>query len=187
MPVDALAASTLRALFAAALVRAGGEWFEAPDTATARRIIDQILDSAGVVAVVVDETADVPSLVNATEQRSVVLSSTLRDKHRFAEAGAGVTSALAGIAATGTLVLAASHSTPRSTSLLPPLHIAVLDAGRIVGTLAESFQQFAACDLPSQIIHITGPSRTGDIEHDLTRGVHGPKRVVVLCITGASA
>ncbi len=180
-------AAALRTRFADALVRAGGEWFAVPDAAAAARVVNDILHAACVSSVAVDDTPGVRTLVTATEQRSVFLSSTVQNKHRFAEAGAGVTGALAGIAATGTLVLAASRSTPRSTSLLPPLHIAILDGKDIVGTLAESFARFAAHALPSQIIHITGPSRTGDIEHDLTRGVHGPQRVVVLCLTGAGS
>jgi len=31
---------------------------------------------------------------------------------------------------------------------------------------------------------ITGPSRTADIERVLTIGVHGPARLVILCVDG---
>jgi len=90
-------------------------------------------------------------------------------------ADAGVTSVDYGVADTGTLALLARRGQGRALSLLPPLHVAVLDARDVVGELAELFERVrAAGELPSALTLITGPSRTGDIELVLTVGVHGP-------------
>lgn len=93
----------------------------------------------------------------------------------------GLTGAQAGIAETGTLVLTAGPGRPATTSLLPPIHLAVLDAKDIHPTLSSvlndpRFTQTAATNL------ISGPSRTADIEMTLDIGVHGPKEVHVFCL-----
>ena len=99
-----------------------------------------------------------------------------------AAADLGVTGAVCGIAATGSIVVAADRAGGRSASLLPPVHAALVPIGSLVptpaavlGRLPEVFPQ----GLPSQVVIITGPSRTGDIELVLVRGVHGPGHVWV--------
>ncbi len=96
---------------------------------------------------------------------------------RLAEVDAGITTADYAIAATGTIVLTCSPQRPRGTSLLPPLHIAVLPQDRIVPTLAHLFGNLRM--LPSALTFITGPSRTADIELTPVQGVHGPTSVQV--------
>lgn len=96
-------------------------------------------------------------------------------------AQAGITGVTAAAADTGTLVLAASPSTPRSTSLLPPMHVAIVPFSRLAPTYADAFEVIAALDpQPSSIHLISGPSRSADIEFKLVRGVHGPADVHVL-------
>lgn len=99
-----------------------------------------------------------------------------------AAAEAGITTADFAIAETGTLVLAAGPGRRRATSLLPPLHIAVLPEDRIVPTLFELLPALEA--LPSALAFITGPSRTSDIEMTPVRGVHGPVAVCVVLLRG---
>ncbi len=89
------------------------------------------------------------------------------------------------IAETGTLVLGARPEEPRSLSLLPPVHIAVADAGQIVADLFDLFEPKAGQEAlapPSCLSLITGPSKTGDIELRLVTGVHGPGEVHVVLI-----
>lgn len=98
----------------------------------------------------------------------------------------GVTTAVAAIASTGTLVLAASPAAPRSVSLLPRRHVALLHERQIVPHLgaALGLGSHAAPSraIPSALLCITGPSRTSDIENDLSIGVHGPAQVhVIVC------
>jgi len=93
----------------------------------------------------------------------------------------GVTSAQAGIAETGTLVLDSSVERNRLVSLVPPIHIAILDASRIYPTLADVLALLQSGDEVSPVItFITGPSRTADIELTLAIGVHGPQELYVI-------
>ena len=93
----------------------------------------------------------------------------------------GVTRAQAGIAETGTLVLDSSVEHNRLISLVPPVHIAILDASRIHATLAETLAMLqSGVEVSPAITFITGPSRTADIELTLTVGVHGPQELYVI-------
>ena len=68
-------------------------------------------------------------------------------------------------------------------SLLPPLHIAIVPENRIIGNLDQLLTLLPApVEQTSSMVLITGPSRTGDIEQILVRGVHGPGELHVVVI-----
>jgi len=95
----------------------------------------------------------------------------------------GITRAQAAIAETGTLVLDSSVEQNRLVSLVPPVHIAILDASRIYATLGETLAALqAGGEVSPAITFITGPSRTADIELTLTIGVHGPQELYVIIV-----
>jgi L-lactate dehydrogenase complex protein LldG len=109
-----------------------------------------------------------------------------RARHRTEAAAAqiGVTGADFVLAETGTLILLSGAGRPRSTSLLPDVHVAVFGRDRLletleqVGVILEALHADADRSMSGAMINcITGPSRTADIELTLTRGVHGPKEV----------
>ena len=93
--------------------------------------------------------------------------------------GAGVSTAIYGLADTGSVVLAASLREPRAASLLPDVHVTLLAENRILLGLDELFEAVGA-DLPSALAIVTGPSRSADIEQTLAVGVHGPGEVHVV-------
>jgi L-lactate dehydrogenase complex protein LldG len=93
--------------------------------------------------------------------------------------GAGVSRAVFGVAATGSVVLASSTDEPRSRHLLPEVHVSLLRADAIVPDLAMLFTALAG-RLPSALAIVTGPSRSADIEQRLVVGVHGPREVHVV-------
>jgi L-lactate utilization protein LutC len=97
--------------------------------------------------------------------------------------GAGVSTALYGLASTGSVVLAASPEEPRARSLLPAVHVSLLREDRIVLGLAELFEELG--ELPSALAIVTGPSRSADIEQKLAVGVHGPGEVHVVLLPGS--
>ncbi len=97
---------------------------------------------------------------------------------------AAVTTTLGGIAETGSLVLWPTPDEPRLMSLLPPIHVALVDEAAITDTLAGlvAAANWAAA-MPTNALLISGPSKTADIEQTLAYGVHGPKELVVLVLT----
>ncbi len=96
----------------------------------------------------------------------------------------GISSADYAVAETGTLVVCSQPGHERVASLLPPVHIAVISSQQIVPDLIDAFDDIgkSPTDLPSNISLITGPSKTGDIELQLTTGVHGPGTWYVLIV-----
>jgi L-lactate dehydrogenase complex protein LldG len=96
----------------------------------------------------------------------------------------GISGAQAGIAETGTLLLDSSRERHRLVSLVPPVHIAILDASQIVTTLGEALSLMRQDEAVSPIVTlVTGPSRTADIELTLAIGVHGPQELFVIIRT----
>jgi len=100
-----------------------------------------------------------------------------------AAAEVGITTADYGLADTGALVALAAGTESRLASLLPPVHIAVLPADRILTGLGELFTILPDPGaLSSSMVLIGGPSRTADIEQILTLGVHGPRELHLVCL-----
>ena len=93
----------------------------------------------------------------------------------------GITGVDYAIAETGSCVLLARKGVSRVVSLLPPVHIAVVESGQVLPSLDELFtlrrQDFMRGDLGSYMNLISGPSRSADIEYKIVTGVHGPGEV----------
>jgi L-lactate dehydrogenase complex protein LldG len=101
----------------------------------------------------------------------------------FDTVDAGITTTLGGIAETGSLVLWPDAREPRTLSLLPPIHIAVLREDALHATLHGVMQrQQWAMDLPTNALLVTGPSKTADIQRLLVYGAHGPRELVILLL-----
>jgi len=101
----------------------------------------------------------------------------------FFQIDAAITSTRAGIAETGSLVLWPTVDEPRSYSLVPPVHIAVLDAKDLYASFAELIKiEGWRRGLPSNALLISGPSKTADIEQTLAYGVHGPIELIVFLL-----
>jgi L-lactate dehydrogenase complex protein LldG len=101
----------------------------------------------------------------------------------FDHIDAGITSTEAGIADTGTLVLRPGPQEPRTLSLVPPLHVAVLMASRLYASLAAAMRALSPeADMPTNLLLVTGPSKTADIQQVLAYGAHGPKALVIVLV-----
>jgi L-lactate dehydrogenase complex protein LldG len=98
----------------------------------------------------------------------------------------GITGAFAGIAESGTIAVVSGAGRSRLASLLTPVHVAVLRADRLYPSLTAFFAAHAdIAEEGSNLVLITGPSRTADIEMTLTRGVHGPGEIHVVIVGDA--
>ncbi|HQZ97318.1 MAG TPA: lactate utilization protein [Pyrinomonadaceae bacterium] len=93
----------------------------------------------------------------------------------------GITSAQWAIAETGTLVLEAESENHRLISLVPPVHLCLLEASKIRQTLGEVLT-LTQGNLGHAMTFVTGASRTSDIELTLAIGVHGPGELHVIVL-----
>ena len=95
--------------------------------------------------------------------------------------------AFAGIAETGTLMLPSAPERPTTLNLLAETEIVLLRASRIVGAYEEAWDLLRAQGtggrlMPRNVMLVTGPSRSADIEQTLELGAHGPRRLHVVVI-----
>jgi L-lactate dehydrogenase complex protein LldG len=178
--------------FRAALEALAGVVHEARSLADIVDVIEGLARRLGTTSLLAwtDEAMGVPGLTESLAVRG--LTTVVPDipqtgaarEARLAELAAlplGLTGADAGLAETGSLVLATGRGRPRMASLLVPVHVAVLHVDRLVNDVAVLLATRG--DLVaagSNLVAITGPSRTADIEHTLSRGVHGPGEVHVI-------
>lgn len=123
--------------------------------------------------------------INSDEYASLSTLSETDQRQRVLSADVGITSCEWAIAETGTLVMCHRPGRERVTSLVPPVHVAIVDEAQILPDLFDVFERFDSSAMPANIALITGPSKTGDIELQLTTGVHGPKHWHVIVVRGA--
>jgi L-lactate dehydrogenase complex protein LldG len=95
----------------------------------------------------------------------------------------GITGSVGGIAETGSIVLIPGAEEPRLLSLAVPIHLALVERARLHPTLLDFiaggvYQR----DVPTNLVLVSGASRTADIELTLAMGVHGPKLLLVALI-----
>ena len=93
----------------------------------------------------------------------------------------GISTVQAAIAETGTLILDSACERHRLVSLVPPVHIAIVNASTICDTLSDALALLRKDkEISPAVTFITGPSRTADIELTLAIGVHGPQELYVI-------
>ena len=93
----------------------------------------------------------------------------------------------AGIAESGTLVLPSAAERPVTLNLLADTEIVVLRTGAIVGAYEEVWDRLRTeiGAMPRNVMLVTGPSRSADIEQTLELGAHGPRRLHVVLVEEA--
>jgi L-lactate dehydrogenase complex protein LldG len=186
-----LAASALRVptmdrvsiteLFVRNFENLSGKCFRVPDASSAATTVAKLVQGSTAVA------SNAPFLreTGIASLAGVATGITDRDRLRVAcaEAGVGITAADYALADTGTLVLFSSTEEARVISLLPPVHVAVFPASRILTGLDELLSMVPnPSERSSAMVLITGPSRTADIEQILVRGVHGPGKIFAVIV-----
>lgn len=101
----------------------------------------------------------------------------------YAAVEVGITGSDGALAQSGSVILDHGEGRPRMASLIPDVHIVLLETGRIYRGLTDwvaesTFSPAGAANL----VLVTGPSRTADIEQQLNLGVHGPRHLNVVMI-----
>lgn len=144
-----------------------------------------------------------------SDARSVVLSADLGDLRQsvadalvgagaeilksgsaeaISQAEMGVTGAAMAVAETGSIVVAGNDLQPRLATMLPPVHVALVDRDSLVPSLDDAARLLRSLALGEQgpavryASFVTGPSRTADVEKTLSTGVHGPKELHIILV-----
>ncbi|NLZ17809.1 MAG: LUD domain-containing protein [Desulfobulbaceae bacterium] len=172
--------------FKARAERAGAEVHRFTSKAEAESFVvdlfekEQVSDQAGHLAV----WADCPFLDAAFKERvSAIPGMRFTVSREDANAAwIGISQVDGAMAEIGTLVQDATAIDKRLVSMLPEIHLAILDTNTIVADMPAWIAQADASKLGAYMAMITGPSRTADIERVLTIGVHGPRRLIICCV-----
>lgn len=105
----------------------------------------------------------------------------------FDSIDAGISRVDAGIADTGTLLLRPGPDEPRTLSLVPPVYVAILQVSALYASLPAAIDALQPQrDMPTNLLLVTGPSKTSDIQQTLAFGAHGPKELLVVLVDDVS-
>ncbi len=86
------------------------------------------------------------------------------------------------VAESATIVQLTDIGQPRSTSLLPSIHIALVQLKNVVADLSELYALLRQEKPEDSFTLISGPSKTADIEAHMVHGAHGPKEMHLVVI-----
>jgi L-lactate dehydrogenase complex protein LldG len=171
-----LQAPELRALFVAQAEGAGAKVQSVADDAALAEALRALAAAHGGVPVVAPASplANLPWGASAPALRPVESGDAL-----------AVSTAVAGLAETGSLALASGPENPVLSAFLPEHHAVVLPASALLGPSEDLWaflrEQAGAKGLvfPRTLHWITGPSRSGDIEMTMLFGAHGPLSLTI--------
>ena len=141
-------------------------------------LLRALIDNLGATKIAISDSELVISTADGLPEVEFVKNA---DSDFLFSSDVGITSAQLAIAETGTLVLESDAESHRLTSLIPPVHICILQTSKIRQTLNEVLDSIDT-ERSRTVTFITGASRTSDIELTLAIGVHGPRELHVILI-----
>jgi L-lactate utilization protein LutC len=159
-------------------------------------------ERAGATAeVVADEQAAIAAVALLADRLRAARITATPDAERFAPPGSivggavaavadadlGVSTALLGVAETGSVLLGSNVAEHRLVGMLARTHAVVVQAAAIVPSLDDAAVELRRLTAPGQhqLRHcslVSGPSRTADIERVLTVGVQGPRALHLILV-----
>jgi L-lactate dehydrogenase complex protein LldG len=163
------------------------EWGEAKQVCSWRHPLIERLDLAPAV-----ESLGIPVIMPVAAAGAPPAGLSTEVRADFAEgvrnSFIGLTSADYCVADTATLVMRTNPAQPRSVSLVPSIHVAVIRAEQLVADLKELYAilRWQAGSEPADpgtcLTFISGPSKTADIEATLVHGAHGPRELHLIVL-----
>jgi L-lactate dehydrogenase complex protein LldG len=170
--------------FVAQATRVGAVVHRTPPGAVAATAARVLTEAGCRTVALADAVPDRDELVAALAAAGLTLVAR-EDLWPTRRADAGVSLARLGVAETGSALLA-STAEDRRVELCVDVHLVRLDRGAVVATLDDAVAALAtlARRPPAYAALVSGPSRSADIERQLTIGVHGPRAVHVLLVDG---
>lgn len=181
VPLDDVSPEALQSLFINEAAKAGAVVHQAEDPEAAVSTILTLLAEDKAVSCWDPAHIPLPDLAEALDAANIARVG------QDANVRVGITGLDAGLAATGSLVVPSGNGRYRAASLLPSVHIAVMKASQILPDLESWLASQRAAGLEhirkrSNVVIITGPSRTADIAMQLVMGMHGPRELHLLLL-----
>jgi L-lactate dehydrogenase complex protein LldG len=182
VPLSDRSAAALQTLFVEEALKAGCVIHEADSPAAAIAAILEIVGGDTAVSAWNPAHIPLPGLVEALDKAGITRV------EQDAGVRVGLTGVDAALAATGSVVVVSGNGRVRAASLLPPIHIAVVVPGQIMPDLESWWATQRAAGLEqirrhSNVVVITGPSRTADIAMQLVMGMHGPRELHLVLLS----
>jgi L-lactate dehydrogenase complex protein LldG len=163
-----------------------GETIRVPTIEEAQRQLGQLIESAGWSRVGAADRPLTRELTARLPAQRVAWATPDWQPRQMADLEAGLVAADALLADTGTCLVTCGTAQERLLCYLPPVCIVVARLEQMSEHLPAAWpdiaRRLADPGLRGELLLVTGPSRTSDIEKILILGVHGPKRLVVLLV-----
>lgn len=173
----------LAAQFTQALTVAHGEVWHAGTSAHAQTILHQLLQKLQPQKLVLNDEQPLTEWALPTQLPDLewfTVGQTAGNLRAFCEqADVGISAAEAALAETGSVIVHSGQGQSRLVTLLPPVHIALVSTSRLTTDIFTWVVQKNG-KMPANLVLITGPSKTADIEQTMAIGVHGPQRFIVV-------
>ena len=167
--------------FTESLTAVGGEVIRTPNLDQAWMRLRDLLHEIEADHIVTNNEPPISNLpISQSPMTWHIVGQTEGELKTFCEtADVGLSSADAALAETGSLVISSGDAKSRMVSLLPPVHVALVPESKLTADIF-TWTAVRKGDLPSNVVLVSGPSKTADIEMTLVKGVHGPKRFIVI-------
>ena len=177
----------LVARFTESLTASKGEMHHASDLETTLNHLESVFQDINPRCVVANDepplnTINLPGHFPAIDWH-IVGKSPGSNREICQTADVGLSGADAALAETGTIVITSGPGKSRLTTLLPPIHIALVPTSYLttdIFTWTSTRRKDPRWNTSASITLISGPSKTADIEQTLAVGIHGPKRLIVI-------
>ncbi len=151
-----------------------------------------LIQKLGLPEILADEKVPVHyTALTAHETNSLTIEADqAKIRRQVIDSYIGVTSADYCVASTATLIMKARPGQARSVSLVPSIHVAVIELKQVISDLKELYSLLnqdpreKVEGLSNCMTCITGPSKTADIELYMVHGAHGPRELHLFVITG---
>ncbi len=178
--------ASLTARFVAEAEKLSAIVHQVPNPGAAIEVILELVGDDSSIIRWSDEHLPLPGFSEILEQAGVSTASPNDPEVRI-----GVSGADAALAATGSLVAASGQGKYRNASLLTPVHVAVITADQILPDMeswvaTQSADGLSAFRDSSNVVIISGASRTADIAMELILGMHGPSELHIVLLADSA-
>jgi L-lactate dehydrogenase complex protein LldG len=154
----------------------------------ARQFLAELRGQLGSPRLAVVDHPECHAAVAGLQSEYLIVVDPAWDRERLANLPVAVLAAEFLLADTGSVVLWTRSSAERLLCYLPTTTIVIAPRHGLVSHLSDMWERLSARAADpaarGEMVIVTGPSRTADIEKKLVLGAHGPKRLIVMMVEG---